>query len=286
MANIKIIAMDIGGTLLSDNNTISEENIRALSYVKDQGMKLALATAREYSSTKYISHLINCDYGIFSNGNHILDINNLKKIKSGLISTHAVLDIYKFCQENDLYIHLNQEFCEVSDRLEYFALKHHILNKQYPDNLKSSCYIIADLENYIKSNQNITKIVIVSTDDLSNTINLLQEILNKHGLFITEYYPNLNETILNKVINYIEIGSSNATKASGLNELISILGIPSDSVLVIGDGRNDIEMIKTFKNSVCMSNGSQEIKDLASYITKKDNNNSGVAEAILKFVKR
>lgn len=70
MEKIELIVMDIGGTLLSDDNTVSEENIHAIKYAKALGIKIALATAREYSSTKYISHTIDCDYGVFSNGSH------------------------------------------------------------------------------------------------------------------------------------------------------------------------------------------------------------------------
>ena len=72
---ISLVALDVGGTLLSDDNTISKENLNAIQNLKKMGIKIALSTAREYSSTKYISKQINCDYGVFSNGSHILDIN-------------------------------------------------------------------------------------------------------------------------------------------------------------------------------------------------------------------
>mgnify|MGYP002520041632 CR=1 FL=1 len=81
MEKISLIALDIGGTLLADNNTITEENITAIHNVKCKGILIALATAREYSSTKYISKLIECDYGVFSNGSHLLGLNELKTLK-------------------------------------------------------------------------------------------------------------------------------------------------------------------------------------------------------------
>ncbi len=69
-SKISLIAIDIGGTLLSDDNTITLENIDAIKLAKLKNIKIVLATAREFSSTKYISNQINCDYGIFSNGSH------------------------------------------------------------------------------------------------------------------------------------------------------------------------------------------------------------------------
>lgn len=280
---ISLIALDIGGTLLSDDNTISKENLESIKIAKQNGIKIALATAREYSSTKYISKLINCDYGVFSNGSHLFDLINLKSLRSSLIQTQAVLEIYKYCKENNLYIHLNQETCEVSDEMKYFNLKHHLLNETYPDDLKSSCYLIQNLMEHIKNNI-ITKIVIVSEQSLEEHIVHLKQILDKYNLSITEYNTNLYETIIDKTINYIEIGSSSDTKASGILQLGKILNIPPEQILVFGDGDNDIEMFTTFENSVCMSNGTDKAKTLSRYITTKNNNNSGVAEGINYYI--
>jgi len=64
---IKLIAVDLRVILLVDNNTISQANIDALNYAKNKGIKIALAIARMYSLTKYISKIIKCEYGTFSN---------------------------------------------------------------------------------------------------------------------------------------------------------------------------------------------------------------------------
>lgn len=269
--------------MLSDDNTISKENLDVIKNLKNKGVKIVLSTAREYSSTKYISKQIECDYGVFSNGSHLLDINNLQTLKISILKTQAVLEIYNYCKKNNLYIHLNQEFCEVSDQLKYFNLKHNILNKNYPQGFKSECYLIENLYEYIINND-ITKIVIVSENELDTTINQIEEILKKYNLFITEYNKNLNEHLINKKINYIEIGSTKDTKATGLIELAKMLKIPINEIVVIGDSDNDLEMFSKFPNSICMSNGKEEAKKIAKYITKNDNNNSGVAEGLNYFI--
>ena len=167
--------------------------------------------------------------------------------------------------------------------MDYFNLKHNILNQGYPDELKSACFLVDNLYEYIINNP-ITKIVIVSEQELDTTIKEIQEILKKYNLFISEYNKNLNEHVINKKINYIEIGSTKDTKASGLTELSKILNIPIDEILVVGDGDNDLEMLSTFPNSICMSNGTKNAKKIASYITKNDNNNSGVAEGLNYYI--
>ena len=176
MCNISLIALDIGGTLLSDNNTISKSNIESIKFAKSKGIKVALVTAREYSSTKYISNQINCDYGVFSNGSQLVDIDSLQTLKCSFLKTKSVLDILEYCKKHNLYIHLNQEFSEVSDSMDYFNLKHHLLNEGYPADLKSNCYLIEDLYNYILNNK-ITKIVIASDEHLEIHIKNLNSIL-------------------------------------------------------------------------------------------------------------
>ena len=105
---ISLIALDIGGTLLSDDNTISRGNVESIKLAKGMGIKIALATAREYSSTKYISKLIDCDYGVFSNGSHLLDLSNLKSLKSSLIQTSSKTAEIKFL--SSIFIELNSFF--------------------------------------------------------------------------------------------------------------------------------------------------------------------------------
>ena len=55
---------------------IPDENIEALKRAKQKGIKIALITARMYSSTKYISCKIKADYGIFSNGSIVMNLEN------------------------------------------------------------------------------------------------------------------------------------------------------------------------------------------------------------------
>ena len=59
---------------------VQKENLESIEIARKKGIKIVLATAREYSSTKYISKLIDCDYGVFSNGSHLLDLSKLETL--------------------------------------------------------------------------------------------------------------------------------------------------------------------------------------------------------------
>ena len=282
---IKLIAIDLGGTLLKDNNTISAEDIKAIDYAKSKGIKIVLATARMYSSTKYISQVIGADFGIFINGSYVMAINNMISIRKQFLDEKSILELIDFAKANNLYIHINQEFEEGSDENKYFTLKHRSLNENYPKKLKSNIFLVNDIREYVKNHKNIIKLVIVSDKELDSILERIKPILKLNRLYVTEFYKNLNESAINQVINYIEIGTSKDTKFEGLKELLHYLEYDLSNVLFIGDGINDKDMFESVDNSCCMSNGNNKIKKLAKYITTKDNNHSGVADAIYHFVK-
>ncbi|MEG1287922.1 MAG: HAD-IIB family hydrolase [Bacilli bacterium] len=277
--------MDLGGTLLSDNNIISEEDIKAINYAKSKGIKIALATARMYSSTKYISSVIDADFGIFSNGSYVLDIKNMLGIKKSFLNEKSILELINFAKANDLYLHINQEFEEGSDENDYFTLKHLLLNENYPEELKSNVFLVDNIREYVKNHKNIIKLVLVSDKKLDSILKKIKPILLANKLYITEFYKNLNEKSINKIINYLEIGNSKDTKCNGLKSLLNYTNLNLSDVLFVGDGENDLDVFETIDNSCCMINGANKVKKLAKYITTRDNNNSGVADAIYRFVK-
>lgn len=283
MSKIKLIAIDIGGTLIDDNNNIPPKNIEILKKMKMRGIKIALVTARMLSSTKYISNVIECDYGIYGNGSNIIDLSSNNVLYLEKLSNNNLKRLIDFGKKEKLYIHLNQVFQEVSDQNKYFALKHILLNEKYPSNLQSNVKIVLSLKDYIDNTDNIIKLIFVSKNNLDA---IKEKILcDFPDVFITEYNTNLNETAINEIINYIEIGAKDTTKVEGVKKLANILHLNQDEILVIGDGNNDVEMFKTFKNSGCLKNGTLEAKANANYVSKKTNNQAGLSEIIEHYIK-
>lgn len=282
MEKIKLIAIDIGGTLITDSNEITDTNLKILNSVRKKGIKVALITARMYSSTKYISHLIGASYGVFGNGASIIDLENMTSLYTDFINVSILRDLIKFGKKERLYVHLNQLFYETSDERKYFAEKHLTLNKNYPLDLKSNIYIVDNLLQNINHFNDVIKIIFVSEKNMDNILEKIK-LLFPH-IFITEYNKNLYEKAINKTINYIEVSTTNSNKADGLCRLINFLNISPDEVLVIGDGDNDIEMFRKFSNSGCLANGTEKAKKNAKYVSINTNNDSGVAEIIKKYI--
>lgn len=283
MQNIKLIAVDIGGTLIDDNNQIPLKNIETFTILKDMGVEVALVTARMYSSTKYISNVIGAKYGIYGNGSNIINLSDNSILYSENLDSDTVKKLIVFGKKERLYIHLNECFEETSDQKKYFALKHYLLNKNYPQNLKSNIKIVDDLLDYASKIDDCVKVVYVSEFNLNKTLEKINVLFP--NTYITEYNTDLYESAINKTINYIELGKRNITKAEGLDILINKLGLSKSEVLVIGDGNNDIEMFDNYFYSGCLKNGSSLAKKHAKYISKYTNNEGGVSDIIVHFVK-
>lgn len=81
----------------------------------------------------------------------------------------------------------------------------------------------------------------------------------------------------------IHITDINATKFHAVRRLQKILGVKPDETMAIGDGNNDIPLLRRARIKVAMGNASQELKQEANYITGTVEND-GVAEAIDVFI--
>lgn len=87
----------------------------------------------------------------------------------------------------------------------------------------------------------------------------------------------------NKGYYSFEFNTNEIDKGIAFNSLSEKLGIPMERRLVIGDGPNDLKLIQSVENSVCMKNGNDEVKANSKYITDLDNNNGGAGDFLNNF---
>ncbi|MCI2047476.1 MAG: Cof-type HAD-IIB family hydrolase [Faecalibacterium sp.] len=83
---------------------------------------------------------------------------------------------------------------------------------------------------------------------------------------------------------FLECLPKGVGKDAGLAALAAREGIAQSEVMACGDAMNDASMIRWAGVGVCMQNGDPEVKKLADYVTKGDNDHDGVAEAIERFI--
>lgn len=77
----------------------------------------------------------------------------------------------------------------------------------------------------------------------------------------------------------VDIVPPNGSKLEGIKQMASRFGIDLSNVIAFGDGLNDIEMIQNVGLGICMSNGKEQVKEVADYITKS-NDTDGILVAL------
>ena len=83
----------------------------------------------------------------------------------------------------------------------------------------------------------------------------------------------------------IEISKKGVNKAKGVEKILDLMGWNKNDVMIMGDGENDLEMLRNYPMSVAMGNALPEVKKASRYLTE-NNNDSGVAKAIDQYILR
>lgn len=126
---------------------------------------------------------------------------------------------------------------------------------------------------FLCGKEEVCKLILMNTD-----ITCLEQIRSEMGPLLT------NITVSFSSNRYLEFMNAGVTKGAGLSKLASLLHIPIEETMAIGDNINDIEMLKTAGLSVGVHNLNPRIRPYCDVITAGTNNDGAVAEAIERFI--
>lgn len=267
---IKLLALDMDGTLLDDQKKISAANIAAIHRAVDAGIKLVLCTGRILSGVKPYFEELGLDAD-----NEFVILNNGCAIHQ--TSDWSLLD-YKALTRDDI------------DYLNNFSLGYDLP------------LTLCDIDHYYVVEQEANPDIIEDTRQIfliPRTINLEATKTHPQPFFLAKFvgHPRLvteflekNDKELSQRFNAVlsqpsiyEMLPKGVSKATALKSLTKKLGLTADQVMAIGDANNDSEMLEYAGLAIAMDNAPNHIKALASDITLS-NNDDGVAAAIDKWI--
>lgn len=266
---IKLVTIDLDGTLLNSKKQISKNNINAIEKARELGCKIVIATGRPVAGIKYITDTLGLnteqDYLIVYNGGKIVNAKSKEILFSQTINGKQVKKIYNISKEYDSNIHAfckNEDF--INDHKNPYSDVEVSLNK-----IEENIVDFSTLEDdslYIKT-------MIVDDKEKLDTIekNLSKDIRDEF-------------TVVRSADIFLEFLNKKVEKGYALNELADILGISHSETMAIGDAGNDLSMIVEAGIGVAMKNATTDVLTAANYITKYNNDEDGVAEALNKFV--
>lgn len=230
MLNKQIVFSDYDGTIYITEESM-EKNVKAIEEYKNNGGKFVIVTGRSKTSVSNVIKQYNIpyDYIISNNGSVIFNRNN-EKIYEQAIKSDVSDKIIGYLKTNE---NIEISFYDDGDKVEY---KNQELLKI---RIKTSDYKLA---------QNIE-------DEINDKF---KDYVKAHSAFPGMYYDNHDFVI-------IDVVSKNAGKDNAIKKLIEMLKIEKEHVATIGDGRNDISMIKEY-NGFSMLTAEDGAKEVASMI--------------------
>jgi Cof subfamily protein (haloacid dehalogenase superfamily) len=263
--NIKLLLLDLDDTLLNSKGELSDKIIKTVHRVRDKGIIVAIASGRMHVSLLPYIELLNTHGPVISyNGALIKDSTTNKTISCNPIPLSLAKEVLKFAKHNEVY-------CQYYDTDNYYFDKHSDLSNKYASSTGVRGIDVGD-NLHTKIVQAPPKILIINKDE--NTDELLKKAQNRFGkeLEVTRSKP-----------MYIEIMSYNTNKGAALKSMCEYFDIPLSETMAIGDGQNDIQMIKKAGVGVAVATGNELLKKEADVICDGPDDN-GPARIIEEYL--
>jgi Cof subfamily protein (haloacid dehalogenase superfamily) len=280
---IKLIASDLDGTMFEKGNVIPETNLKAINDINNSNINFTICTGKTYSLFKNICQDIGTGYGIFGNGNQIINLKTGEEIYRKLLKNEDVLFCINTAKKLNLHVHLYTNKEVITEKLLYMDLRNFELTKN-DKNIDLEFKIVTDIQKYVKrENPEILKLVISAEKDLAS---LKKEFAKNKNLQVNliRKVDKYRDEIIGKEYEYLDIMPAGINKEQALEVLENYLKIDKSEVLAIGDNLNDLEMIKDSGVGIAVANAYDEVKEVANYTTTTTAQNGGFAEAVYKFI--
>lgn len=275
---VRLIAIDIDGTLLDSQWRLPEANQRAVSEATSLGVEVVLVTGRRFDFALPVARKLTCPLTLIVNNGaliksqdgtthlrHLLARETARRVLEATAAwRNGAAVVFDRPRENQV-IFENLDWDDPSRR-EYFARNREFLAQVYP------------LQDCLTEDP----IQVMLTGQVA-PIREAERVLRgvpfrtEFALAVTVYQ--------NRDFSMIDVINPACSKGAALAEWASLRGLRRDQIMAIGDNHNDREMLSFAGLPVVMGNGVPELKALGWHETST-NDEGGVAAAIERFVLR
>lgn len=260
MKDKHLIALDLDGTLLKDDKTISEKTKAVLNQVQNDGHVVMISTGRPYRASEmyykelnlqspivnfngaFVHHPLDAGWGVYHQPLPLEAVKDIIEISNQYSIQNIIAEVM-----DHIYLHYHDE-----KLIDFFKLGN--LSVTY-----------GDLRNFLKNDP--TSLLIHSDEKNVEKIN---SYLAETKAEVIEHrswgapYP------------VIEIVKHGINKAIGVKKVADYYGIPQSRVIAFGDEDNDLEMLEFAGHGVAMGNAIDMAKHVAKNVTLS-NEEDGIA---------
>ncbi len=271
MMKYDLIAIDMDGTLLMPDKSIHPDTAGDLLAAKAAGIEIVYCTGRSIPEMRpYISQLPMIRYGICESGALVYDFEEDRPIVSDRIPREKVLEIVRVSDRLDgmLQFMAGSETFVHREQVTHMADFH---MGPYQDTYMKVASLSPDMGLTAMQYEGMEK------------VNIFCRSLKERDLAY-QALSHLSLTFIYNEETALEMTPPGVDKASGLMKLAQHLGTTPDRTVGIGDGGNDIAMLKVVGLAAAMGNADDQVKQICHVVTA-DNADNGVGRLIRKLLK-
>lgn len=274
---IKLLALDIDGTLLTSRGELTPDNQQALELARRQGVHIVLLTGRRFGSAYLLLQELQFNAPLIShNGALTKDTETLETIDVFPLEVETAQLVIRTAREfgADMICCCDEPRGIGKMVIEGISASNKALNR-YLVKYRNELVEVGDLMAFVEH----PPIQIMFSGDcrqMEEFAELLQSVADDRLRVFKTRYPSVDLTILDVV-------SMKASKGESLAKIAGQMGIGREQVMAIGDNHNDLPMLHYAGVGVVMGNAEDEMKQFG-FAQTASNEESGVAAAVRKYV--
>ncbi len=283
---IKLLALDLDGTLLDSKGKIPEANKLAIRKAEEKGVLVTIATGRRFRDALPVGLELESNAPLITHNGALLKYaQTLETVAASVISTETVREILRVGREfgGDALLSADPRgkgvlLYDTVSAANIPLQKYIAWSKTlHGDEAEEAVRHVGNLEDVLHE----TEIVHVSFSGKCSPMAEMEMILTGElkntATILTTRYPRLDFTL-------IDILPPDASKGIGVEKLTVIENLKPENVMVCGDNFNDLEMLEYAGTSVVMGNADPILLEREEFHTTLSNDENGVALAIERFI--
>ena len=280
--DIKIIALDLDGTLLDSQKRLSDGNRAALEEAAAKGVLIVPTTGRFFGMMpQSIRDLPFVRYAITINGAQVYDRETGTAIVREEIPLDMALDIMRLLDGYDvIYDCYRSNWGWMTESLQNKA-EDYATDAHYVKMVREFRNPVPELKAYLESTApegDVQKVMLFARNTPGS-----EAVTKAITEAVRERFPQIKAT--SSTWNNLELNIETAHKGNSLRRFAEHLGYALDNCMALGDGTNDLSMIEAAGLGVAMSNAHPLVIAAADHVTAS-NDEDGVAKAIRDFALR
>ncbi|TCN27987.1 Cof-type HAD-IIB family hydrolase [Mesobacillus foraminis] len=271
----RLLALNVDGTVLQSNGRIHKSTKEAIAYVQQKGVYVTLVTSRSFPSARKVAKALKINSYLITHQGAYISSEQGEAILTRRIPEEITYELVRFLEGFPCQIRIVHDEFSLANK---YKLNHNLLAK--------TVFTTGDPLFY--SQQFVDSISETLTDDPISAPKIevyfeFEEDLVDAGDALSSMFSEVNMTKLNDF--RLDILPQGVSKLNGMISLGEHLGVALKEMVTIGDGIDDIDMIRACGLGVAMGNAEVEVKMAADWVTRTNNQN-GVAYMVKEHFRK